>query len=131
MKKAQKAVKMVTGLKGTACDVSNWAWNHCKADEKNRTLPWSTSRYRTQRRETEVSFNMASEVGARTRRTAGVIRRTAGVKRRTGVKCVVAQYARTDIRKHSFAIIRAVESWIELSNIIRAESKNLRYLSRG
>ena len=61
-------------------------------------------------------FTMASEDGARTRRTAGA-------------KCVVAQYARTDIRKHSFAV-RAVESWNRLPNSIRAESKPERFKQR-
>jgi hypothetical protein len=35
---------------------------------------------------------------------------------------VVAQYARTDIRKHSFAV-RAVESWNRLPISIRAEGR--------
>jgi hypothetical protein len=56
-------------------------------------------------------FTMAREDGARTRRTAGA-------------KCVVAQYARTDIRKHSFAIRN------RLPNSIRAESRPERFKQR-
>ncbi len=59
---------------------------------------------------------MAREDGARTRRTAGA-------------KCLVAQYARTDIRKHSLAV-RAVESWNRLPNSIRAESRFERFKQR-
>ncbi len=51
---------------------------------------------------------MAREDGARTRRTAGV-------------KCVVAQYARNDIKAHPFAI-RAAERSNRLPNSIKAES---------
>jgi hypothetical protein len=41
-------------------------------------------------KENQSMFTMAREGGARTRTT--------------GAKCVVAQYAWTDIRKHSFAV---------------------------
>jgi hypothetical protein len=56
------------------------------------------------------------EYGARTSRTADA-------------KCVVAQYARTDFRKHSFAI-RALESWDRLPNSIRADSRPERFKQR-
>jgi hypothetical protein len=56
------------------------------------------------------------EDGARTRRTAGL-------------KYVVAQYARTDIKMHSFAV-RAVECWHRLPNSIRAESRPERFKQR-
>jgi hypothetical protein len=111
----EKAVKMVTGLKGT------------NYEERCLELGLETLQRRRERqdmamvhkytaKENQSLFTMASEDGARTRRTAGA-------------KCVVAQYARTDIRKHSFAV-RAVESWNRLPNSIRAESKPERFKQR-
>ncbi len=55
-------------------------------------------------------FTLAStNRGARTRRAAGE-------------RCLVKQFARTDTRKNSFAV-RAVDSWKELPDSVRAEEK--------
>ncbi len=55
-------------------------------------------------------FTLASNNrGARTRRAAGE-------------KCLVKQFARTDTRKNFFAV-RAVDSWNDLPDSVRAEEK--------
>ena len=55
------------------------------------------------------SNHASTNRGARTRRAAGE-------------RCLVKQFARTDTRKNSFAV-RAVDSWNELPESVRAEEK--------
>ena len=46
----------------------------------------------------------------------------ARTRRAAGERCLLKQFARTDTRKNSFAV-RAVDSWNELPESVRAEEK--------
>ena len=48
--------------------------------------------------------------------------RGARTRRPAGEKCLVKQFARTDIRKSSFAV-RIVDTWNQLPESVRAEEK--------
>jgi hypothetical protein len=105
----EKAVRMVTGLKGTTYE------------EKCTELGLETLKIRRERQDMALThkyvmneeqglFTLASNNrGARTRRAAGE-------------KCLVKQFARTDTRKNFFAV-RAVDSWNDLPDSVRAEEK--------
>ena len=63
-------------------------------------------------------FTLASNnIGARTRRAAGE-------------RCLVKQFARTDTRKNFFAV-RAVDSWNELPDSVRAEDRHFKRKLKG
>jgi hypothetical protein len=57
----------------------------------------------------KLSKSLVEARGARTRRAAGE-------------RCLVKQFARTDTRKNFFAV-RAVDSWNELPDSVRAEDR--------
>jgi hypothetical protein len=103
----EKAVRMVSGLKGTTYE------------ERCAELGLETLKGRRDRQDMALAhkyviserrglFTLAStNRGARTRSAAGE-------------RCLVKQFARTDTRKISFAV-RAVDSWNELPDSVRAE----------
>jgi hypothetical protein len=105
----EKAVKMVTGLKAVSYE------------DRCAELGLETLQVRRERldmallhkyigKKNQTLFRMMSENGgARTRRAAGA-------------KNIASQYARTDIRKESFAI-RVVETWNRLPDSVKLTEK--------
>ena len=105
----EKAVKMVTGLKAVSYE------------DRCAELGLETLQVRRERldmalvhkyigKENQTLFRMMSaNGGARTRRAAGA-------------KIIASQYARTDIRKESFAI-RVVETWNRLPDSVKLTEK--------
>jgi ribonucleases P/MRP protein subunit RPP40 len=110
IKKVQeKAVKMVSGLKGNTyeekCTELGLATPNSRRDRQDMALV-----HKYVRSDRQDLFTLASNNGgARTRRAAGE-------------KCLVTQFARTDIRKNSFAV-RIVDNWNQLPEKVRAEEK--------
>ena len=112
----EKAVGMVTGLKGTTyeerCAELGLETLQCRRDRQDMILV-----HKYLAKEKQNLFTLATNNGGvRTRQAAGV-------------KGLQSQFSRTDIRKHSFAV-RTIEGWNKLPNNIRNEAKTERFKDR-
>jgi ribonuclease P/MRP protein subunit RPP40 len=105
----EKAVRMVTGLKGTTYE------------EKCTELGLETLKIRRERQDMALThkYVMNAEQGLFTLASNN---RGARTRRAAGEKCLVKQFERTDTRKNFFAV-RAVDSWNDLPDSVRAEEK--------
>lgn len=105
----ERAVRMVSGLTGTTyeerCKELGLETLQCRRDRQDMSLV-----HRYLESEDQKLFTLAGGEGrARTRQA-------------TGTNSLVGQFARTDIRKNSFAV-RAVDGWNRLPELVRQEAR--------